>query len=194
MLSTVRRSNIPSSLRGTLQGRHRQTACCGLLVSSICGLVVFNVATEPDITEKYWLYSTVGLRSGKVAKDLRRGGINAYNLAGSILAWVGAATGIHCRFFSKYSRRSAHLCRAAQPPRTAFTSLQTQEGYPLVDGVTGEPTKQVHVFADKWALQGDGYEAVTFATGRYSPRTLLRQLVIEHCLLYAIYQHHMNRG
>lgn len=37
-----------------------------------------------------------------------------------------------------------------------------------MDGVTGEPTKQVHVFAEKWALQGDGYEAVTFAKGRYS--------------------------
>ena len=54
------------------------------------------VATEPDNTEQYWLFSTVGLRSGKVAKNLRRGGINAVNLAGSILAWVGAATSIHC--------------------------------------------------------------------------------------------------
>lgn len=42
-------------------------------------------------------YSTVGLRSGKVAKDLRRGGINAFNLAGSILAWVGAAASTQCR-------------------------------------------------------------------------------------------------
>ena len=83
---------------------------------------------------------------------------------------------------------SALCVYAVQPNQPALPSpLQTQEGYPLVDGVTGEPTKQVHVFADKWALQGDGYEAVTFATGRYSPRTLLCQLVIEHCLLYAIY-------
>ena len=40
-----------------------------------------------------------------------------------------------------------------------------------MNGVTGEPTKQVHVFAERWALQGDGYEAVTFAKGRYSPMT-----------------------
>ena len=61
-----------------------------------------------------------------------------------------------------------------------------------MDGVTGEQTKQVHVFADKWALQGDGYEAVTFAKGRYSPKDFVRQLVLKHCLLYVIYQPNMK--
>ena len=60
-----------------------------------------------------------------------------------------------------------------------------------MDGVTGEPTKQVHVFADKWALQGDGYVAVTFAKGRYGPRTYVRQLVHKHCLLFVIYLRNM---
>jgi len=52
--------------------------------------------------------------------------------------------------------RSYQLLRAAQ----------TQDGYPLADGVTGAPTQRVHVYADKWALQGDGYEPVTFSKGR----------------------------
>jgi len=37
------------------------------------------------------LHSTVGLRSGKYAEELRREGADASNLAGSILAWVCAA-------------------------------------------------------------------------------------------------------
>ncbi|KAK9822657.1 hypothetical protein WJX81_005079 [Elliptochloris bilobata] len=74
-------------------------------------------------------YCTVGLRSGQYARDLRKEGFDASNLAGSILAW-------------------------------------TQEGFSLVDGKTGKPTKRLHVFAEKWALQGDGYDAVTFAKGQ----------------------------
>ena len=38
----------------------------------------------------------------------------------------------------------------------------TQEGFPLVEGAAQEPTKRVHVFGKQWALQGEGYEAVTF--------------------------------
>ena len=69
-------------------------------------------------------------------------------------------------------------------------ALQTQEGYPLVEpalstssqqqgsaaagggaatevaaGATeqqGRPTNRVHVYLDRWALQGEGYEPVTF--------------------------------
>jgi rhodanese-related sulfurtransferase len=37
----------------------------------------------------------------------------------------------------------------------------THEGYPLVDAA-GRPTKRLHVFNQKFALQGEGYEPVTF--------------------------------
>lgn len=56
---------------------------------------VYRINME-KVSNTLCVYSTVGLRSGKVAKDLRRGGINAFNLAGSILAWVGAATDTSC--------------------------------------------------------------------------------------------------
>lgn len=41
--------------------------------------------------------------------------------------------------------------------------LQTREGLPLVDGGDrSTPTQKVHVFGDMFALQGEGYEPVTF--------------------------------
>ena len=36
------------------------------------------------------VYCTVGLRSGKTARQLRERGINALNLRGGILAWLAA--------------------------------------------------------------------------------------------------------
>ena len=44
---------------------------------------------------------------------------------------------------------------------------QTHEGYPLVTGRNhDEPTKRVHVFAEKWLIQGDGYEPVVYKNGQ----------------------------
>lgn len=43
----------------------------------------------------------------------------------------------------------------------------THENYPLVTGPDpGTATKKVHVFADQWKLQGNGYEPVVFQKGR----------------------------
>ncbi len=40
---------------------------------------------------------------------------------------------------------------------------QTLAGLPLVDGTDrSSSTRRVHVFGDMFALQGEGYEAVTF--------------------------------
>lgn len=36
-------------------------------------------------------YCTAGLRSARVARTLRQAGLDAYNLEGSILGWVGGA-------------------------------------------------------------------------------------------------------
>lgn len=46
----------------------------------------------------------------------------------------------------------------------------THEGLPLVtrDGDEEIPSTKVHVFAEKWALHGDGYEPVTFKHGMVS--------------------------
>ncbi|KAK9811823.1 hypothetical protein WJX72_010871 [[Myrmecia] bisecta] len=41
----------------------------------------------------------------------------------------------------------------------------TQQGYPLISE-SGEATKRVHVFGDQWALQGEGYEPVTFGKAK----------------------------
>jgi hypothetical protein len=43
--------------------------------------------------------------------------------------------------------------------------LQTHEGYPLVDS-SQKPTKNVHVFGEKWMIQGEGYEAQCYKQGR----------------------------
>ena len=44
--------------------------------------------------------------------------------------------------------------------------MQTQEGFPLVSGPNAEPTKRVHVFGEKWLIQGDGYDAVWYQHGQ----------------------------
>ena len=42
-----------------------------------------------------------------------------------------------------------------------MAALQTQAGLPLVT-LDRKATKQVHVFGDTWALQGNDYTAVAF--------------------------------
>ncbi len=44
---------------------------------------------------------------------------------------------------------------------TAMAALQTQAGLPLVT-LDRKATKQVHVFGNTWALQGNEYTAVAF--------------------------------
>lgn len=39
--------------------------------------------------------------------------------------------------------------------------MQTHEGLPLVEP-DGKETKKVHTYGPKWAMQGEGYEAVWF--------------------------------
>ncbi|GBG65613.1 hypothetical protein CBR_g51496 [Chara braunii] len=79
--------------------------------------------------------STIGYRSGLFAQKLRKEDFDAVNVKGSILAW-------------------------------------TQAGYPLVTGYDEHMgssdltnpqvmTKRVHVWSDKFCLQGEGYQPVT---------------------------------
>ena len=44
---------------------------------------------------------------------------------------------------------------------TVMAALQTQAGLPLVT-LDRQATKQVHVFGNTWALQGNDYRAVAF--------------------------------
>jgi hypothetical protein len=44
-----------------------------------------------------------------------------------------------------------------------ISCVQTQEGLPLVDGQdSAVETKKVHTYSGAWALQGNGYEAVSY--------------------------------
>lgn len=48
----------------------------------------------------------------------------------------------------------------------SMLGAQTHEGYPLVDK-SNNPTKKVHVFGEKWRIQGEGYEAETYNPVQY---------------------------
>ena len=102
--------------------------------------------------------STAGYRSGKYANMLLAEGFNVKNLEGSILSWVTDPP--HCM-----GHHSA-LVAAPSSDRGVFGSKQTHEGYPLVTGPNAEPTKRVHVFGEKWLIQGEGYEAVWYQHGQ----------------------------
>lgn len=47
----------------------------------------------------------------------------------------------------------------------ALFCCRTHHDYPLVDP-DGKDTKNVHVFGEKWLIQGDGYTAEYFTQGR----------------------------
>eukprot|EP00850_Spirogloea_muscicola_P011943 SM000076S21764 [mRNA] locus=s76:169839:171011:+ [translate_table: standard] len=99
----------------------------------------FEDHIEDYVNHKVVCYCTIGFRSGKYAADLQKRGLEAFNLKGSILAWTHAGL---------------PLVNAYDP--VTGSSSEDKEA------VT---TKNVHVFADKWALQGDGYNAVYFPHG-----------------------------
>jgi rhodanese-related sulfurtransferase len=104
-------------------------------------------------------YCTVGYRSGLYAAQLRRRhGLDAYNLRGSVLAWVSARrrAGLTCAclMLQQLARGSCsgmqlRVTRQAAVPAAS----QTQEGLALADPATGQPTARVHVFSRDWALQ-----------------------------------------
>lgn len=107
-------------------------------------------------------FCTIGYRSSQLAEKLRKRGIDAANLEGSILAWVSEWMRWRACGPRRACRRPSHSVRPPSP--------QTHAGLPLVtlqDGVEVETTK-VHVVAERWALQGEGYVAVTFRHGLFS--------------------------
>ncbi len=57
-------------------------------------------------------------------------------------------------------------CPAALQLMPRGLCAKTHERYPLVTGPTGEPTKRVHVFGQKWLIQGEDYEAVWYHDGQ----------------------------
>ena len=78
------------------------------------------------------------------------------NFEGSILAWVRTLQ-CHPLMYDSYLRLLT---------TSMVHANQTHEGYPLVTGPNhDEPTKRVHVFAEKWLIQGDGYEPVVYKNG-----------------------------
>ncbi len=62
-------------------------------VSRIAGAITgarFGAERNGLVDRKIVVYCTIGARSGDYAKGLRKKGFDAYNLAGSILAWTHA--------------------------------------------------------------------------------------------------------
>ena len=110
--------------------------------------------------------STVGLRSGKYAKELMKGGYtNVRNLEGSILQWV-RNTAVHTLVYSVDIMQVHRLQASATLLCWVDCSGSADSG--RLSLVTGdqESTKDVHVFSRSWALQGDGYTPHFFANGR----------------------------
>jgi len=88
-------------------------------------------------------YCTAGLRSGTYAAQLlKEKGFpreRVSNLVGGIVGWT-------------------HVGGPLVEPAQAQTAVASAQPGP----VGGQPTKRVHVYGPKWALQADNYESVMF--------------------------------
>ncbi|GAB4821720.1 hypothetical protein N2152v2_008766 [Parachlorella kessleri] len=89
-------------------------------------------------------YCTVGFRSSQFVKRAQAEGFQAYNLAGSIVAWT---------------QEGYPLVVRPQPLAGSQAQRELE-----VEHQPGQPTKRVHVFGKQWALQGEGYEPVMFGS------------------------------
>jgi len=94
-------------------------------VSMIPGAIAketFEAEREAYADRTVVAYCTIGYRSGLYTRELIEDGVDARNLAGSILSWV-------------------------------------DRGHPLVNA-SGEETKRVHTYGERWAMVPEDYEAV----------------------------------
>jgi xanthine/CO dehydrogenase XdhC/CoxF family maturation factor len=102
-----------------------------------------------------------GLRAGGVSKDSSTTprAPRHYSCCGNTAIILGSCCGGRHSLLT-----DLHCCRVAA---LGLLRLQTQAGLPLVTGEgPGHPTRCVHTYGPAWALQGEGYRAVWYRSGR----------------------------
>ncbi|GBF99913.1 hypothetical protein Rsub_12821 [Raphidocelis subcapitata] len=78
--------------------------------------------------------------------------------------WAGRRVVCACTVGFRSGQKAQALGRAGVEAANLRGGILawTHEGMPLTDPATGADTKRVHVYAPRWALQGEGYTPVAF--------------------------------
>lgn len=91
---------------------------------------------------------------------------------------TGADPGVNTNKVRNYLPAATHSARLGLQFTLDSSMLSSWQQCWAHADQTGPCLVQVHVFAEQWALQGDGYEPVTFSKPRYS--TLFTPVPCQH--------------